>query len=224
MKRISCIIFDLDGTLTQTNELIYATFNHVAEKYVRKRFTPKEITTMFGPPELVAIKRLVGADNLDDAMKDFYTFYETHHPNMANVYKGIREILDFVKSRSLLLAIFTGKGRRSTLISLETLGIKNYFDLIVTGDDVSNYKPSAEGIRKIMRTFGLALEQVLMVGDAVADVKAAHEAGVPIAAVVWDSYGKEKVLEMEVDYLFHSVEEFSAWLKAALPSNGEQVH
>jgi HAD superfamily hydrolase (TIGR01549 family) len=179
---------------------------------------------MFGPPELVAIERLVGADRLDDAMDDFFSFYETHHSNMANAHEGIVEILDFIKRCGVLLAIFTGKGRRTTLITLDTIGIKNYFDLIVTGDDVSNHKPSAEGIREIMNAFALTHEEVLMVGDAVADVDAAHEAGIPIAAVVWDSYCKEKVVRMNVDYLFHSVEEFAMWLREALPNKGEQIH
>jgi len=217
MKRISCIIFDLDGTLTQTNELIFATFNHVAEKYMGKIYTPVEITKMFGPPEDIAIERLVGKERIDEAMDDFYSFYEKHHPRMANAYDGIREMLDFLKSKGLLLAIFTGKGKRSTLISLDILGIKNYFDIIITGNDVDNHKPSGDGIRKVLARFGLEPKQVLMVGDAVADVKAARETGVQIAAVLWDSYGKEKVLEMDVDYKFHNVSEFMAWLKNLFP-------
>lgn len=206
----------MDGTLTQTNELIFATFNHVAEKYIGKIYTPVEITKMFGPPEDIAIERLVGKDRLDKAMNDFYSFYERHHPRMANAYEGIRDMLDFLKSNGLLLAIFTGKGKRSTLISLDILGIKNYFDIIVTGNDVDNHKPSADGIRKVMARFGLEPEQVLMVGDAVADIKAAREAGVKVAAVLWDSYGKDKVLQMDVDYKFHSVKEFSDWLKSSI--------
>ena len=132
---------------------------------------------------------------------------------MANAYDGIREMLDLLKSKGLLLAIFTGKGKRSTLVSLDMLGIKNYFDIIITGNDVDNHKPSGDGIRKVMARLGLDPDQVLMVGDAVADVKAARETGVQIAAVLWDSYGKEKVLEMDVDYKFHNVPEFIEWLK-----------
>jgi HAD superfamily hydrolase (TIGR01549 family) len=224
MKRLSCVIFDIDGTLTQTNELIFATFNHVAEKYIHKTFTPPEITAMFGPPEDVAIEKLVGKERRDDAMDDFYSFYESHHPKMAEAYEGINEILEFLKKKGILLAVFTGKGKRSALITLEKLSIRNYFDLIITGSDVNLHKPSAEGIRKVMQQFGLEADEVLMVGDAVADVKAAHEAGVPIAAVVWDSYGKDNVMQMEVDYLFHSVEEFAEWIKTIVPANGERVH
>ena len=216
MTPLSCVIFDLDGTLAQTNELIFATFNHVAERYVKKVFTPSEITAMFGPPEEVAIERLVGTDRTAEAMADFYDFYEHHHPGMADLYGGIRELLQDLKARGMLLAVFTGKGRRTAVISLEKMGISHLFDIVVTGSDVANYKPSADGIRMVMKAFGLKAEEVLMVGDSVSDVKAAHEAGIPVAAVLWDSYGRDRVLEMDVDYRFHSVEEFSRWLKDAI--------
>ncbi|MBI4548105.1 MAG: HAD-IA family hydrolase [Ignavibacteriae bacterium] len=216
MKRFSCIIFDLDGTLAQTNELIFSTFNHVAKKYAGKVFTPSEITAMFGPPEEVAIEKLVGAERADEAMDEFYTFYEAHHPRLADAYQGIREILDFLKQRGILLAVFTGKGSRTALITLEKIGLKDYFDIIITGHDVSSHKPSSEGIQKVMKRFRLRPHEVLMVGDSVADVKAAHEAGVPIAAVLWDSYSKDKVLQMDVDFRFHSVMEFSDWIRTAI--------
>ncbi len=221
MKRISCVIFDLDGTLTQTNELIFATFNYVAEKYAHKVFTPSEITSMFGPPEEVAIERLVGKGNIEQAMDDFYSFYERNHHNMANAYGGVHEILHFLKSHGILLAVFTGKAKRSALITLNSIRMKNYFDLIVTGNDVVNHKPSAEGIRHVMKAFKLQQEEVLMVGDSVSDVKAAHEAGVQMAAVLWDSYGKEKVMQMDVDRAFHNVAEFSDWLKETIIHNGQ---
>ncbi|MDI6766628.1 MAG: HAD-IA family hydrolase [Bacteroidota bacterium] len=219
MNRISCIIFDLDGTLTRTNELIFATFNHVTKKYLDKFYSSEEIIKMFGPPEEITIERLVGKERYVEAMDEFYNFYETHHPRMANAFRGINEILEFLKSEGLILAIFTGKGKRTALIILEKIGIKNYFDMIITGSDVINYKPSADGIHKVMTRFGLEHEQVLMVGDSVADVKAAHEAGVKIAVVLWDSYGKDKVLQMESDYIFHDVSEFEGWLKNVFTRN-----
>lgn len=224
MKKFSCVIFDIDGTLTQTNKLIYDTFNHVTEKYLNKTYTPIEIHGMFGPPEEIAIERLVGSDRIDDAMADFVSYYERHFPNKAEIYEGIKEILEYLTKKGLRLAVFTGKGRSTTLITLEKIGITQYFDMIITGTDVTNHKPSSEGICRIIEEFKLMPEQVLMVGDAVSDIKAAHEAGVAIAAVVWDSYAKEKVVTMQVDYLFHSVDQFARWLTINVPGNGANVY
>jgi len=219
MNRISCIIFDLDGTLSQTNELIYATFNHVAQKHLQRTFTPVEITSFFGPPEEVAVEKLVGRGNYREAIRDFYSFYEAHHARLATLHEGMGELLEFLKNRGILLAVFTGKGKRTTLITLEKMGISQYFDAVVTGSDVKNHKPSPDGIRMVLERFSLDPGSVLMVGDSVSDVKAAQEAGTAVAAVLWDSYGKEKVLEMNVNYTFHTVGEFMEWLKDMLPES-----
>jgi pyrophosphatase PpaX len=223
MTKYSCVIFDIDGTLTQTNELIFDTFNHVTEKYLLKTFTPAEIIAMFGPPEEIAIERLVGKERIDEAMKDFIAFYDRHFFDNAEIFDGMREVIESLKKKGLRLGVFTGKGRSTTLITLDKIGITKYFDIIVTGSDVINHKPSSEGIRRIIDKFQIQPDQVLMVGDAVSDIKAAHEAGVSIAAVVWDSYAKEKVMGMKVDYLFHSVRDFSLWLQVHVPGNGAVV-
>jgi phosphoglycolate phosphatase-like HAD superfamily hydrolase len=98
------------------------------------------------------------------------------------------------------------------MITLQKLGIDHYFDLIVTGDDVINHKPSAEGILKFVNHFKLNPERVLMIGDSVSDVKASREAGIKIASVLWDSYGEEKVKSLGSDYYFYSVEELREFL------------
>lgn len=212
MSPLRCLIFDMDGTLTQTNRLIFDSFNYIGRKYAGKVYSEQEITGMFGPPEEGALLRIVDEGMMEVVMKDYLDFYRGNH-QLAQVYPGIREILEFLKQRGLNVALFTGKGIHTTTITLEEFGLQSYFDYIVTGNDVVEHKPSSEGIRKILTRFQLKPEEVLMVGDSVADIKAAHGAGVRIAAVVWDSFTKEGVLEMRKDFLFHSVPEFGSWLR-----------
>lgn len=209
---LRCVIFDMDGTLTQTSQLIYDSFNFIAQKYRGRTYTVPEIVAMFGPPEEGALLQIVREKELDRAMEEYLQFYRSHHATRARLFPGIEGILKFVKSKGCHLAVFTGKGTHTTTITLEEFGIKQYFDLVVTGNDVVQHKPSSEGIKKIINHFQLSVDEVLMVGDAVADVKAARGAGVKIAAVLWDSYSKEQVLAMKTDYVFHNVAEFHAWL------------
>lgn len=213
MKKYRCIIFDMDGTVTQTNQLIFDSFNHIAEKYINKRLSPQEIIALFGPPEKEAVENMIGSTHIQPAMDEYYRFYRTEHHRLASLYPGMKEILDYLKSRKVMIGLFTGKGRRTTDISLEEFGIAQYFDVSITGDDVDEFKPSGDGIRKIMQKFSLKPEEVLMVGDSVADFTAARETGVDIASVVWDSYGKAEVLKLPSDYHFHDVQEFFNWLK-----------
>ena len=205
------VIFDIDGTLTSTNELIFASFNHITEKYLGKTFTPEEIVSLFGPTEDQILKDMCG-DNFETAKKEYYDFYSRNH-YMADLYPGIKDILIYLKKNNILASIYAGKGQKAAVITLKKLEIDAYFDLIITGDDVNDHKPSAEGINKFIDKFGLEKNHVLMVGDSPADIKAAKAAGVKIASVLWDSYAKEKVLQLKSDFVFLSVEELRIFLE-----------
>lgn len=210
---LRCVIFDMDGTLTQTNQLIYDSFNDIARRYAGRRFSEAEINAMFGPPEEGALVRIVGEKHIDRAMEEYLRFYRANHRRLARLYPGIVEVLQFLKDCGCKTAVFTGKGRHTTFITLEEFGLTRFFDMVVTGNDVVNHKPAGEGILKVLEQFGLRPEEAVMVGDSVADVKAARAAGVRIASVLWDSYGRESVLAMGSDEVFNSMEELSAWLR-----------
>jgi len=209
-KLFDGFIFDIDGTLTSTNQLIFDSFNYIAKKYLNKTFSDDEIISMFGPTEDVILKKWCG-ENFEKARKDYYTYYSKNHWK-AELYPGIKDILESLKAHNLPLGIFTGKGRQASIITLKKLEVDHFFDLIVTGDDVINHKPSAEGILKFVNHFGLKNERVLMIGDSVSDIKASREAGIKIASVLWDSYAHEKVKAMQSDYYFHSVKELYQFL------------
>ena len=211
MNKFDGIIFDIDGTLTSTNNLIFASFNHITKKYLNKSYTWKEIQGLFGPTENVIIKDLI-KDHYSEAKKDYYDFYSENHNAMANLYSGIHDLIIKLKNNGILLSIYTGKGRESSEITLKETGIFDFFDLVVTGDDIPDHKPSPDGITIFLDTFGLKKDRIIMVGDAPADIKAARNAGIKSASVLWDSYAKEKVLEMGSDYNFHSVEDLADFL------------
>jgi HAD superfamily hydrolase (TIGR01549 family) len=210
MRNFDGIIFDVDGTLTSTNDLIFKSFRYISNKYLNKSITNEEIMKLFGPPENVIIKEWTG-DNYDTARKDYYDYYARNH-HLANLFPGIKEILTYIKSKNILLAIFTGKGREAATITLKKLEIYDYFDMIITGDDVKEHKPSAEGINNFIKKFNLDKARVLMIGDASPDFKAARSAGVKIASVLWDYYVKEEVKSLDSDFLFHTVEEFKKFI------------
>lgn len=212
-KWIKCVIFDVDGTLAQSNQLILDSFNFISEKYLNKRFTFEEITKMFGPPEEIALLNLLRDKYSDNIMKEFLDYYKSNHQRLVQLYPYIREILEFLKQNSVCLSVFTGKGKLTTFITLEELGIKNYFEVIVTGNDVTNHKPSGEGIEKVLSHFRIPKNQTIMIGDSVSDIKAAKAAGIKVAAAIWDSYSKEKIKKMEVDFSFETTYELKNFLE-----------
>ena len=211
--KLKCIIFDMDGTLTDTNQLIFDSFNYIAMKHKGKTYSPAEIVAMFGPPEEGALLDIVGEDEIDQVMKEYLAYYRRHHKTLAKLHPGILDLLRFLQRRKVHCAMFTGKGIHTTTITMQAFALMPYFEYVVTGNDVVNHKPAPEGIEKILDHFSIRKEEALMVGDSVGDVKSAREAGVKIAVVLWDSYTKEKVLQMKTDYAFHTVRDFSEWIR-----------
>jgi HAD superfamily hydrolase (TIGR01509 family) len=208
-------IFDIDGTITATNDLIFATFNHVADKYLNKSLTNSEIIALFGPTEDVILKDWMGP-KYEEARRDYYEFYDLNHDKMATAYPGIIEIIKEIKNNGLPLGIYTGKGRISTQITLSKIGILDYFDLIISGDDVKNHKPSPEGILKFAEKFNLQPSNILMIGDAPADIIAAKTAGAKVASVLWDSYALDTIKRLKADFYFNTVEELHKFISRQL--------
>jgi len=219
----SCVIFDIDGTLTRTNDLIFASFNHLARRYQGRTYSPSEIVGFFGPPEEGALSKVFGAEAADGLMDELCEFYESNHALMASVHPGVPEMLRYLKARGIPLAVFTGKGRRTTTITLEALELNTYFDLIVSGTDVVKHKPHPEGICRVLERFGVLAEETLMVGDSMSDIRASRAAGVQIASALWDCYDRERVLEANHFWAFHSVQELLAWFRSQIHQcNGGQ--
>jgi pyrophosphatase PpaX len=209
-SRFKGIIFDVDGTLSFTNQLIFDSFNHITRKYLGKSFSDDEIINLFGPTEDVILKQIC-PDEYESARKDYYSYYKDNH-SIAQLYDGIKSLIIEIKSSNILLSIFTGKGRTSALITLDEHGLTNYFDMIVSGDDVANHKPSPEGIIMFLQEHNLKPKEVLMVGDAPSDIIAARKCGVEIASVVWDSYAEDEVRKLNSKNIFHTVEELRNYI------------
>lgn len=213
---LECVIFDMDGTLTDTNRLIFASFNHAARKHAGKELAPREIIALFGPPEEGALAAVVGEERVEAAMDDFCDYYRSHHARLAALHEGMRDVLLFLRAKGVKLALFTGKGRRTAAITLEELGLEGMFQMVVSGSDVVNHKPHPEGITRVLRGLRVRPEGTLMVGDTLADIRASRGAGIPVAAVLWDSFDRERVLSARPEYVFTTVRDLSAWFRRIL--------
>ncbi|HRP91605.1 MAG TPA: HAD-IA family hydrolase [Ignavibacteriaceae bacterium] len=209
-SRFKGIIFDVDGTLTFTNQLIFDSFNHITKKYLGREYSDDEIIALFGPTEDVILKDIC-KDEYENARNDYYTYYKNNH-EIARLYDGIKELIIDIYNSDIILSIFTGKGRTSALITLDELGLTKYFDMIVSGDDVENHKPSPEGILMFLSKHNFNSSEVLMIGDAPADIIAANECGVEIASVVWDSYAEAEVRKLNSKNIFHTVDELRNYI------------
>jgi pyrophosphatase PpaX len=205
--KFSLVIFDLDGTLVDTHQLIFDSFNHVMKKYKSIELTPSEIMSYFGPPEDVCIKNMIGLTDFEQAWRDYLSYYKTHLSE-SMVFHGIPELLKNLKKSASQLGIFTGKGIDTTEATLSYHKLKDFFDVIVTGSDVKRHKPHPEGIELALRKFNVKSSEAVLIGDSLSDYKAAASAGVHFVAAAYDRFipldrfdGMECVKASSVEHL-----------------------
>ncbi|EDM38615.1 hypothetical protein PBAL39_21120 [Pedobacter sp. BAL39] len=207
---IKTIIFDLDGTIADTLPLCIAAFKKSIEPLLGAEISADQIIATFGPSEEGTIRQLIPTHE-KEGVEAYLSFYQKLHEMCGSAFPGITELLELLNAEGVQLAMVTGKGIRSTMISLEQFGLSEYFEYLETGSPEGPSK--VKGIERILKRLNADPKYTIYVGDAPSDITACRTVGVPIAAAAWASTTNAKELEaLHPDWLFPTVESFRDWL------------
>ncbi|MFX0124207.1 MAG: HAD family hydrolase [Candidatus Hodarchaeota archaeon] len=197
--KISCLVFDVDGTLVDNSNLIIRLFQEVILKYLGKEMNKQEVVSLWGPPGDEIFKRVFPSDVLASAWNEFLSRYNDIHPTEGFF---TTDQLNDIKSHIKYLAIFTGKSRKTMQMTLEKLRLIQFFDIILTGNDVERSKPYPDALFRIISLLNLNKGETLFVGDSPLDVIAGKAAGIKTAAALWGSIEESKLIASQPDYIF----------------------
>lgn len=199
--RFAAVLFDLDGTLIDSFELITASFRHAVLTVLKREATEDEVFTRWGEPLSIRLGSIADAEQIP-ALFDAYTaaYYE-HHDRLARPFPGVPEMLERLRGLGCRLAVVTSKRQQSTYHELQTMGLDRYIDTAVTSEDVSAYKPAPEPVREALRRLEAVPATSLMVGDGVFDLQAGKAAGVATAVALWGTRERDAVLATGPDYV-----------------------
>lgn len=206
------MVWDLDNTLIGSSQLLWSAFNMISEKYTGVKMTPAEIVRLYGPPEGDVIEKIVGAKRKNQALKEFYEYYQINHEVMVKIFSQVFDLIRVLHSRGVKQALFTSKGRKSADITLDKLGMTDLFDMVVCGDEIPRPKPYPDGVEKILSCFSIKPEDVIYFGDSPLDIQSAHRAGVRGALVLWDSIHLDEPNDMKPDYIFTTFDQLKEWI------------
>ncbi|WP_404454235.1 pyrophosphatase PpaX [Virgibacillus necropolis] len=201
--KIHTILFDLDGTLIDTNELIIASFLHTFEHY--KLPITREETLAFIGPSLKDTFDHVDPIKSDEMIQVYRDHNLHHHDNYVEAYPFVVETLKQLKESGVKLGIVTTKMSTGANMGLKLVGIESLFDTVITLDDVSHAKPHPEPIIKAMKNLGADASSTLMVGDNFHDIEAGQNAGVQTAGVAWTIKGKETLAKLNPTYMLEDM-------------------
>lgn len=211
------VIFDQDGTLVDTMEVIFEAFVNTVGRFAGKRVTREELFRGMGPPEEEMLRKYVPESSFPEAVEFFFGHYH-RSADRVRLFPGIEQALERLDGAGVRLGLFTGKGRRGTRWTLELLGLGRWFASPVTGDDVERYKPDPEGVLRAMSAAGVPAQRsgrVLVVGDSPYDVQAGRAAGAKTGIALWGVGDVARFDGVEADFRFETPADL---LRAVLPA------
>jgi pyrophosphatase PpaX len=200
---IRTILFDLDGTLIDTNELIIASFLHTFEHY-NYQFSRQEIIEFNGPP-LFDTFCSINPEKAERMVETYRTHNMNEHDHYVKVFPYVEETLQQLKAKGIKLGVVTTKMRQAVAKGLAITQIGDYFDTVITLDDVNKPKPDAEPVLKAMAELNADTTSTLMVGDNSQDIQSGHNASVKTAAVAWSYKGKKRLMQYNPTYMLEDM-------------------
>lgn len=208
---LNAVLFDLDGTLIDTNELIIDSFKHTFEVLKKSVPTRDKIISCFGEPLYETMNKFF--DDANEAVEIYREFNLKYHDDRISSYKNATEILESLKNKGYKLAIVTSKNRSTALRGLKYLKILDYFEVLVTSDEVENHKPHPEPVLRACEILEVSPKNSIMVGDSIYDIMSGKNAGSKTCGVCY-SFMKDKLLEMKADYYIDDLIEILDIVKA----------
>ena len=187
MNKYKLLLFDLDGTLCNTDEMIVQTMFAIYKKYKpTKERTREELYYFSGPPIRETLKREFPNEDPEEMYEAFKTISKEFYAPYVTAYEDEIKVLKALKEKGYLLGVVTNKGRSLTLYSLKLCEIDTFFDVVISADDVPIPKPNPEGILQAIETLKIKnKEDVLYIGDNDIDYETASNAGVETLLVTW---------------------------------------
>lgn len=206
--RIRAVLYDFDGTLADSTELIMRCYRHTMATHLGHVPPDEEWLSGFGMTLETQLRRFAHDEAMAEAMLDTYRDYQNGiHDELLRPFPGAAETVAELDRRGYLLAIVTSKHRRSAMRGMDLCGIVPHFDVIVTPEDVREPKPHPEPVLFALEKLGVAPEEALFVGDSPHDVASGKAAGTRTAGVLWGPFPRAALEQAQPDALLHAQED-----------------
>lgn len=203
---IKTIVFDIDGTLLDTTEFIYQSFEHTLKTHDLPSLTRDEIHSHMGhalPDMYVSIAP--SHSNHADLVETHRSFQE-QNLHLSTPFLHTLETLMALKEKGIKLSAVTNRSKRTSVSTLKNAGLDHLFEMVVSAEDVTVAKPHPEGLLRVLKHMQVKPDEALMVGDTLADVEAGRAAGVKTVGTT-QGLGKDAIIDHKPDYIIRDISE-----------------
>ncbi|CAA9416032.1 MAG: Inorganic pyrophospatase PpaX [uncultured Rubrobacteraceae bacterium] len=205
---LSAALFDFDGTLVDTTEMIFQSMRHATSSVLgREDLSRGELLANVGQP-LPRQMELFDAEKAELLLEAYRAHHEEHHDALIAAFPGVDAALNRLRTAGVRIVVVTSKRRRSVEMALRSFpGLDLVVDRFVTMEDTQEHKPHPEPLLKGLELMGdVPRDQAAYVGDSPFDVQAAKAAGLTSVAVSWGAFSEDTLREAEPDYLVPDID------------------
>lgn len=207
MKNLKAIIFDLDGTLINTPEMIMDAFKKtIFDHHPNYELSNEQKTNVLGQTLDKAFKDFVTEEIEIEEMIDSYRHYTTNHDFEIKGYKHLEHVLKELKELGYLVGIVTSKTDYVAHQNLKDLNIEQYFDCVVTHQDTNLHKPNPEPILFALDKLGVNPNEAIYIGDHENDIVAGRNALVKTGLMAYSHRLNEAEIESP-NYIFKDLKD-----------------
>lgn len=209
---IKAILFDLDGTLADTNNLIFQSFRHTLAHYDILDVSDEDIYALFGEPLEYSMARFK-PEEVDNMVTVYRNYNESRHDELIRPFANVQETLAELKERGLALAIVTSKRQAVAMRSLDALDLTPYFDVIVTPELTQKHKPDPAPVNYALNALGVSPNEAVMVGDSPFDIASGKGAGCQTVAVTYSKITPRLLAEAQPTLMIDSISDLLNYVK-----------
>ncbi len=193
------VVFDLDGTVVDTVELIVESFRFATRTVLGEVLPDELIIAGVGRPLLAQMESL-SVEHARELYDVYREYNHRRHDELIRGYDGIEEVLDALKAAGRRTGIVTSKSRDTTAMAFRAVGLDDRFDVVVTATDTTEHKPSPAPLLLCLRRLGATADGSIYIGDSPFDIQAGAAAGMATAAVAWGVFGRDALLAAGPDF------------------------
>lgn len=196
---IKAVLFDLDGTLINTNDLILKSFKHTFKTMLDLEPTEEEITMNYGRP-LQEIFKSYDENRIEEMINCYRKINLELHDDECKEFASVDLMLQTLKNKGIKIGVVTSKKSDMAERGAKLMGIFKYFDTFITPEVTIKHKPEGEPVLKACENLGVSPSEALMVGDSPYDILAGKNAGAKTCGVKYTALPIEKLQESKPDF------------------------
>ena len=212
---LPAILFDLDGTLIDTIELILSSARHAFEEWP-VRPTDEEWVRGIGTPLVQQLRAYAANDDEVALLLARYRRYQNeHHDRLTRCYDDVPDVIAALADRGHQLAVVTSKASPIAHQSLAFVGLDHFFPVVVGYDDTARHKPDPEPVRVALSRLGVSPDDAVFVGDSPHDILAGNAADVITIAALWGPFDRDTLADARPDHFIECMAELPGVLNRA---------